>query len=168
MEIENYDAMDDADVDDYFYAFDRENWTEQKLFKANHVKTRKHILISRTPDGKEIRTESEINEVKDVVSEGTIDYKTVDFYKQKLKLKTKSYNGGIIILSDYESLSQAAAFNRISPLNHSFLFVYSDSVEKKENYAHEIGHMLGLPHLFYNQKEKKSYKIARENILGDG
>ncbi|WP_192501886.1 M43 family zinc metalloprotease, partial [Flavobacterium sp. PL002] len=59
------------------------------------------------------------------------------------------------------------AFSRTSPLNHSFLFVYSDSVEKKENYAHEIGHMLGLPHSFYTDKEKKAYKNTKESILGN-
>ena len=159
--------MDGADVDDYFYAFDKEEWTEQKLFKANQVKTKKHIQISYTPDGKEIRTESEKSEVKEVVSEGTIDFKTVDFYKEKLKSKSKNYNDGIIILSEFESPSETSAFSRTSPLNHNILFVYSSSIERKEDYAHEIGHMLGLPHLFYNQKEKNAFKNAKESILGN-
>lgn len=157
VEIENFDAMDSADVDDYFYSFDKKDWEKKELFKVDHLKTKKHILISYSADGKEIKTETETKEVKEVVSEGTIDYKTVDFYNEKLKLKSKSYKGGIIILSEYESPSETAAFSRTSALNHYSLFMYSNGIETKEHYSHEIGHMLGLEHLFYHQKEKTSF-----------
>jgi hypothetical protein len=106
--------------------------------------------------------------ITDTITEDLqIDTKTIEEYNTKLKTKNKSYEGGAIILSEYESPSQTSAFSRTNTLNHYLLFIYPNSVEKKEDYAHEIGHMLGLPHSFFTDKEKESYKIARENILGN-
>ncbi|MBE0393076.1 hypothetical protein [Flavobacterium sp. PL002] len=56
VEIENYDAMDGTNVDDYFYAFDKEDWTKNELFKQNQVKTKKHILISYPPAAQSLMT----------------------------------------------------------------------------------------------------------------
>ena len=54
----------------------------------------------------------------DILTEDEIDYKTIEAYKTKLMSKSKTYNGGLLILFDYESPSQTVAFSRTSPLNH--------------------------------------------------
>jgi len=171
VEIENFDAMDEIDVDDYLYAFDKEDWKSKNLFKENFVKEKTYTIISYTDDGKEIKTTEIRTEVKDVIVEGNIDYTVINLYKDKLITKSnisEINNGGIIILSDYESLTETVAFSKKVPLNHYALFVYSDAIEVKDNYSHEIGHMLGLPHLFYNKKEQETYKNVKEFLLGNG
>ncbi|RVU91374.1 hypothetical protein EH230_10955 [Flavobacterium columnare] len=177
VEIENFAQMDNADVDDYFYAFDKADWTTKKYYTEDFNKKRKKWEYVKKADGtyemeadgityKKILTE--YNEITDIITEDEeIDTIVFELYQQKLKTKTKSYDGGVIILTEYEAPTQTSAFSRTSPLSHYKLFVFSTSVERKEDYAHEIGHMLGLPHSFFSEKEKESYKIARENILGN-
>lgn len=179
VEIENqamFDAIDTADLDDYFYAFDKADWKTKNLFKEQYNKKywgkvlKPDGTYELEPDGKHYKMVLTDNPPKpqDVITEDEdVDTKTFDFYKEKLKSKSKSYEGGIILLTDYESPKQTSAFSRTSPLNHYGLFVYQNGVEKKDIYAHEIGHMLGLPHFFYTDKEKEAYKDAKENILGN-
>lgn len=177
VEIENqamFDTLGSGDLDDYFYAFDKTDWTNKKLFTPNFAKKKKtrHIKISYTPDGKEVKTEtiSEVTSTMDVISyENEVDNETMKAYKEKLIGKGKSYEGGIIILCDFEADDEnTGAYSRTSPLDHYMLMVYSTNIDSKDTYAHEIGHMLGLPHLFFGVKEKDAYKNAREDILGNG
>ncbi|MCS4305092.1 hypothetical protein [Chryseobacterium sp. BIGb0232] len=100
--------------------------------------------------------------------ENQVDNETMKAYKEKLIGKGKSYEGGIIILCDFEADDEnTGAYSRTSPLDHYMLMVYSTNIDSKDTYAHEIGHMLGLPHLFFGVKEKDAYKNAREDILGN-
>lgn len=179
VEIENqamFDSLETVDLDDYFYAFDKEDWKTKQLFKEQYNKKYWDKVLKPDgsyelePDGKHYKMVLTDNPPKpiDILTEDEIDYKTIEAYKTKLISKSKTYNGGLLILSDYESPSQTVAFSRTSPLSHYALLIYSNGIEKKENYAHEIGHMLGLPHLFYDSKEKESYKNAKQSILGNG
>jgi hypothetical protein len=178
VEIENYNEMDNADVDDYFFAFDKEDWKTKGLFKEQYNKKYWDKVLKNDgtyelePDGKHYKMVLTDNPPKPIDVLGyedvELDYKTVEEYKKKLKTKNKIYNGGIIILGDFESPTDIGAFSRTSPLNHYLLMVYSSNVNLKDTYSHEIGHMLGLPHLFYKEKEKEAYKNAKESILGNG
>jgi hypothetical protein len=166
VEIENYNEMDNADVDDYFYAFDKEHWKTKGLFKENFIKKKK--TITQTDDGKEVIIEKD-DIPRNVLSYENveIDYITIEEYDNKLKTKNKFYNGGVIILADFQSDNDMVAFSRPNPLDHYFLFMYSNSVSQTDCYSHEMGHMLGLPHSFFTSIEKETYKNAKENILGN-
>jgi hypothetical protein len=151
VEIENFDAMDAADVDDYFYAFDKTDWgsPSKNLFTANHTKQKKIVTISWDPSGNPIKTETTGSKTVDVIAyEGDIDGVTAEEYKKKLTSKFKSYNGGLIILAEYEAKpDNVGAFSQTFPMDHNLLFVYSSNNDG-QTYAHEIGHMLGLTHTF--------------------
>ncbi|MEC3874204.1 zinc metalloprotease [Chryseobacterium salviniae] len=187
VEIENqtmFDTLGTGDLDDYFYAFDKTDWTNKKYF-AN-INKQKHDIDPATgycraaswdPVKKEcakipVPTDVIVDNQKDLGlpdKPNEMDGITITEYKNKLKAKGKTYEGGVIILSDFESSDEATgAYSRTSPLNHYALMVYSSNTESKDTYAHEIGHMLGLPHLFFDTREKEAYKIARESILGNG
>jgi hypothetical protein len=186
VEIENqamFDTLGSGDLDDYFYAFDKTDWTNKKYF--GNVTKQKYDVIPGTNTCKPgsvdssgnckkvpVSTDVIVDNQKDIGGLDTanaMDEITIAAYKNKLKEKGKTYDGGIIILSDFESSDPATgAYSRTSPLNHYALVVYSTNTESKDTYAHEIGHMLGLPHLFFDAKERDSYKIAKENILGNG
>nr|WP_294924773.1 hypothetical protein [uncultured Flavobacterium sp.] len=168
VEIENqvmFDGLETIDLDDYFYAFDKEDWKTKQLFKENHVKNKKHTIISYTPDGKPIKTEKEISEVKDVIqNEGEIDFTAINLYKDKLKNKSKSYNKALIILADYEcEKDDVGAFSRTFPLDHNALFVYSSN-DDGGTYAHEIAHMLGLTHTFIRENNKREFLNRKDYI----
>ncbi|WP_374173579.1 PAAR-like protein [Flavobacterium tructae] len=183
VEIENFDAMDQVDVNDYIYAFDKEDWKNKKYFTVNPKRTKN--VLGKDENGNDIwieeimegqlgdwLAEDGVDENGNVkyknIKKNNLDYETIDAYKKQLK-KEKSWNEGFIILSDYECSNQnIGAYSNSSPLNHYALFVYSINVESKDTYAHEIGHMLGLSHLFYHQDEKDNYKNTRETILGNG
>lgn len=176
VEIENqamFDAIDTADLDDYFYAFNKEEWTQKEYFKI--VDKEKYDTIPDTDDCKPGSWDHNKNDCKKIfvptetiTSNFNIDNIVFEEYQKKLKTKDKSYNGGIIILCDYESPTDTGAFSRIEPLDYYKLFIYSTNLKSKDTYAHEIGHMLGLPHTFFDEEEKEAYKIARENIIGNG
>ncbi|MFB9078766.1 hypothetical protein ACFFLS_11325 [Flavobacterium procerum] len=191
---EMFDNLETANLDDYLYAFDKELWKTKGFFTEKYRKTKKRWervfnadgSPKMKPDG--VTYEKELKEYTDptdvifydgkedsgkkdkegntIYNDVSPDYIVIKEYDNKLKTKLKTYLGGLIILAEYESPSPVLAFSRSDPLNHYALFVYSNGVEKSDNYSHEIGHMLGLPHLFYGAKEKESYKTARENILG--
>lgn len=155
VEIENQEMFNnlnnpDVNLDDYFYAFDKEDWKSKKYFD---IKENNGITIETLFQNIEVNSQTI-----------SLDFVTIEEYN-----KTKSYSGGLIILADYNCTNDnTGAFSRTSPLNHYALMVYSTNTVAKDTYAHEIGHMLGLPHLFYDSKEKDAYRIARENILGNG
>ena len=185
VEIENFEAMDGDDVDDYLYAFDKEEWTKRNLFSKDPNRMRYYEgynkdgvwdTLSEVQEGQlgdlmeEDGIDNEGNIKYKVKQQNDIDYITIDAYKNKLSTKSKKYDsGGIMILCDLECTDSAiAAYSRIDPVDHYALFVYSSGINTKVNYSHEIGHMLGLPHSFYNSKEKETYSLARESILGNG
>jgi hypothetical protein len=47
-----------------------------------------------------------------------MDNKVFELYQQKLKTKSKSYDGGVIIVTEYEAPTQTSAYSRTSPLYH--------------------------------------------------
>lgn len=174
VEIENqamFDTLGSGDLDDYFYAFDKTDWTTKNLFTANHIKTEKKIKISFDASGNPIKTETTINKTVDVISyEGNIDGITADEYRKKLAIKLKTYNGGLIILADFEAKpDHVGAFSQTFPLDHNMLFVYSSN-SNGQTYAHEIGHMLGLAHTFItinpstNTDNTKDYRDKKKQI----
>lgn len=185
VEIENqamFDTLEAADLDDYIYAFDKEEWRSKKYF-GNVIRqeydvipgtnTCKPTSVDASGNCKKVpvATDVIVDDPNDIGLSGkanAIDDITITEYANKLKAKGKAYDGGIIILSDFQSSDeQTGAYSRTTPLNHYALIVYSKNTGSKDTYAHEIGHMLGLPHLFFDAKEKDSYKIAKENILGN-
>ena len=189
IEIDNqfmFDNLETADLDDYFYAFDKEDWTAKKYFGNIHKE--KYDVEDDDPTKCKpgswdyekgecakisVPTEVIVHNQRDLGGEfpnkySEMDGITIAEYKNKLQTKGKSYDGGIIILSEFESSGDSTAYSRRIPLNHYAVFVYKNGIETPSNYAHEIGHMLGLSHTFFKAEEQDSYKTARENILGNG
>lgn len=188
IEIENQEMFINLDnpsvnLNDFLYAFDKEDWANQKYFTVD-VKRTKNIL-GKDENGNDIWipkiqegqlghwiVEDGVDENGDtkyiVKKQNEIDYITINAYKNKLK--PKSYeNGGIIILSDLECTNSAiAAYSKISPEDHYALIVFADAIESCSTYAHELGHMLGLEHIFCDEdvlgKRKKIEKYKIETI----
>jgi hypothetical protein len=162
VEIENFAEMDNANVDEYFYAFDKADWKKRQFFFDEEVRIKYSIVKDENGEDKRLEKKQEgqiAQELGDKDGKG-IDFVTVKEYKNKLKDINKPYeNGGIIILSDLDGVDASiAAFSRISPINHNVLFVYSSGVDVKVNYAHEMGHMLGLKHIFFKNEDIDSFK----------
>ncbi len=164
IEIENQKMFDDlnpANLDDYLYAFDKEDWKNKNYFDTKEKEGITVETLFETLEKDSGKKDENNNPIIETIS---LDFVTLKEYNKKIK----SYTGGLIILADYESKNNTGAFSRTFPLNHYMLMIYSTNTTSKETYSHEIGHMLGLPHLFYDSKEKEAYRIARENILGNG
>ena len=178
IEIENqamFDTLESSDLDDYFYSFDKADWTVKKYF-ANINKEKDDVdatghckITSWDPVNKKcakiiVPTDVIVDNQKDLGladKDNEMDAIVITEYKNKLKTKSKTYEGGIIILSDFESSDKnIGAYSRISPFNHYALMVYSTNIDSKDTYAHEIGHMLGLNHTFYfgNEGFEKVWK----------
>jgi hypothetical protein len=178
VEIENqemFENLGSTDVDDYLFAFDKEDWTKRNLFSVD--KDRKKYTLVKGEDKFDIEQQEgqigdfieqdgvdEKGDKKYKVTTNDIDFITIKEYKNKLKSKNKSYEtGGIIILSDLECTdSSIAAYSRISPVNHYALLIYSSGIDVKVNYAHEIGHMLGLEHTFFENEDIKSFEKSKK------
>lgn len=165
--------MDNADVDDYFYAFDKAEWTTKKYYSVQEREKYKldnnGYGIKKT-DGTDTLEKEKYNaetlfediEVdtgkrsndKPIVETLSIDYITIEGYSKKLNIKNKPYSGGLIILGDAEAIKPTlAAFSRTTPFNHYALFVYAKTNYKNHLYSHEIGHLLGLNHSFFLGEE---------------
>jgi len=166
VEIENQEMLTNLDnpsvnLDDYLYAFDKEDWTRKKYYKLdNNVE-----MLFRDIN---IDTGKTNEKGEPIIIVKSIDYVTIEEYNKKLKEK---YSGGLIILTDGKCMGAAGAFSRFDPFNHYALFVYSPNIEAKQTYAHEIGHMLGLNHTFYlgdeGFKEKwDGLSEYKSNIVG--
>nr|WP_315248738.1 M43 family zinc metalloprotease [uncultured Flavobacterium sp.] len=174
VEIENetmFKSLDDTNLDDYFYAFDKEDWTKRNLFSVDENR-KKYTLVKDKKGEEKFNIEQQegqlllnYEEQDGIDSNGNkkyktysndLDYITIASYQNKLKTK---YVGGTIILSDLEcSNAGVAAFSRMFPINHYGLFVSANGIESKSTYAHELGHMLGLEHTFFEEDEKKESK----------
>ncbi|SHG34723.1 hypothetical protein [Chryseobacterium sp. OV279] len=190
VEIENQTFLDNlattsTDINDYFYAFDKTDWTNKKYFAASFSKLSPDVIpgTNECKPGSWDSTKSEcalVTVIKDVIvhdqkdlglpeKSNELDNLVYKEYQEKLKTLSKDYSGGIIILSEYESSNNyAGAYSRSIPLNHYKLFVYSTNIGSKATYSHEIGHMLGLPHLFYDTEEKGTYDKYKLLLLGNG
>ncbi|MDH6251792.1 hypothetical protein M2347_001519 [Chryseobacterium sp. H1D6B] len=156
VEIENQVMLDNlatADLDDFYYSFDKTDWTNKKYFA---VVGSKGVLAENQ------------NEIGGPDKSNMLDNLIFEEYQKKLRGKSKTYDGGVILLNEYQSAGNTGAYSRTSPLNHYKLLVFSTNIEDKITYAHEISHMLGLPHLFFKTAEEESYKSARTNIIGNG
>ncbi|MBF7092875.1 DUF4280 domain-containing protein [Flavobacterium sp. ALJ2] len=182
VEIENFEAMDADDVDDYLYAFDKEEWTKRNLFSKDPNRIRYYEgynkdgiwdTLSEVQEGQlgdlleEDGIDNEGNIKYKIKQQNDIDYITIDAYKNKLSTKSKKYDsGGIIILCDLECTdSTIAAYSRIDPIDHYALFVYSSGINTKVNYSHEIGHMLGLKHIFFENNDIEKFKIYKSYVI---
>ncbi|MDX6191294.1 PAAR-like protein [Flavobacterium sp. Fl-318] len=143
IEIENEEMFDNLEnpslnLDDYLYAFDKEDWTNKNYYNAGMLfKNIKVDTGKKDPEGNPITVTKHI------------DFVTIEEYIKKLKRKNKLYSGGLIILTDSRSMGTTGAFSRFNPFNHYALFVYATNIGSKQTYSHEIGHMLGLNHTFY-------------------
>ncbi len=177
----NPDINPDINLDDYLYAFDKEDWTKEKYFSKDPKRLRYYEgynkdgvwdTLSEVQEGQlgdlleEDGIDNEGNIKYKIKKQNDIDYITIDAYKKKLNAKLKNYDsGGIIILSDFECTdSNIVAYSRDSPVDHYALFVYSSGINTKVNYSHEIGHMLGLKHIFFRNKDIENFKISKTYI----
>jgi hypothetical protein len=164
VEIENqamFDTIGAANLTDYYYAFDVTTWKSQNLY--NDV-TKQLLADYQKDTGKLDAVGAKVYETV----KNQIDYVVIKEYKDSLKAAGKAYSGGIIILTDCKySDTTLGAFSRTSPLNHEALVVFSTNIADRSTYSHEIGHMLGLSHLFFETKEKEAYRNSRAAILGD-
>lgn len=184
VELDNQSMFDSIDMlsdfDEFLYAFDKAAWTANGKYTENYPKKKKKWEKVQKADGsyevgqdgyyKQVQVEYE--DPTNVLSGDELDFETLEAYNIKLKNKGKSYNKGVMILSDYEANDNTGGFSRTAPLSHYAIFIYlSDTIDNKSTYAHEIGHMLGLEHTFYKEKEETSYKETvqhlknRKNIL---
>nr|WP_315240550.1 hypothetical protein [uncultured Flavobacterium sp.] len=171
VEIENeqmFKDLETIDVDDYLYAFNKEDWTSKNYYK---IEQRERVKIDandfgvKKADGtwemekydaetifEDIEADSGKKDKQNnpIMITKSVDFITIEEYEKKLKIKKKEYFGGIIILADGQcSKSGVGAFSRTDPFNHYCLTVYSINILDKPTYAHEIAHMLGLNHTFY-------------------
>ncbi|MFB9079024.1 DUF4280 domain-containing protein [Flavobacterium procerum] len=161
--IENQEMFTNLDnpsvnLDNYLYAFDKKDWESKSYYRLeNNI----GMLFYKI----DVDSGKKNDEGEPIMITKSIDYVTIEEYTKKLKVK---YSGGLIILGDGKAMNnEAVAFSRTEPLNHDTIFVYNNT-NKKDTYAHEISHMLGLPHLFYHLEEMNDYNIIRNNILGNG
>lgn len=178
VEIENQEMftnLDTADVDDYLFAFDKADWTSKNYYSIEErEKPKLDSNGYRTGEMAKYNAETVFEDVKidtgkkdkdnkPIINTLSIDYITIDEYTKKLKIKNKGYSGGVIILVDGECKEiDTGAFSRTSPLDHYSLTIYSKNIERSEDYAHEIGHMLGLSHSFYKEKEVDSFNNSKK------
>jgi hypothetical protein len=188
VELENksmFDALDTADLDNYLYAFDKADWankkyfiTQKQVFKLDAANNK--ILKAGSTTAYEMETvpvenifynvEVDTGKVdakeKPIKETKSPDYVFTEAYTAKLAAKMLSYTGGLIILCDYECAEEGiAAFSRVTPADHKKVFVYNISTGKGANYAHEIGHMLGLKHTFFDEADKKEHEKNKAYVV---
>ncbi|MDI9312155.1 MAG: hypothetical protein QM535_18215 [Limnohabitans sp.] len=181
VEIENFDAMDGADVDEYFYAFDKADWLKRNLFEVD-LERKKYTEVKdkegnyefdiKPQEGqlkmvyeKEIVLDEQGNK-KNVRLNTDLDTITSNEYQNKLKIKSKSTEAGLIIISDLECSDMSiAGFSKVFPVNYKNLFIFSNGIVSNTTFAHEIGHMLCLEHIFMEEKEKEELDIKRNEII---
>ncbi|MCT2563281.1 hypothetical protein [Chryseobacterium herbae] len=156
VDIENQDMFDNlatANLDDYYYAFDKTEWTAKKYFGK---KGTDEVIVENQKD------------IGEPDKNNNLDTVIFEEYQTYLASRKKNYTGGIIILNDYLSSNpDSGAYSKPDPLNYYKLMVFVRNIDQKFTYCHEIGHMLGLQHLFFNTAEQQSYKVDREKILGN-
>jgi hypothetical protein len=78
VEIENYNEMDNAIVVEYFYAFDKADWTTKKYFDTD--KLLNYNKITETSNGTAQIIKKKVH----------LDYVTIEAYKQKLISNNKN------------------------------------------------------------------------------
>lgn len=172
VEIENqtmFDNLDNQvlDLDEYLYAFDKETWRERKYFAS----------IPTDSNWWEQNNESRLTGFKDVIVmnqkdvgganiENGIDMKTIEYYKYKLFTKQKSCDDiGFIILCDFDELEgNTGAFSRTFPLNFNSLFIFNINLVNQQSYSHELGHMMGLGHIFFTEDEKNQFDQIQDRL----
>lgn len=176
VEIENQEIFKnlnypDVNIDDYFYAFDKEDW-KRKNYLGTREKQRGIIDANGNtpigPDGNYLQEKYLVDTLFKTINKDSIDYLSIEEYSKKI---SKPYTGGVIILADGECMeTSTGAFSRTLPINHNAIFVYSTNIENKDTYSHEIGHLLGLEHSFIeidvstNKNDIKEYEDKKEEI----
>lgn len=154
------EQLDTVDLEPYIYAFDKAGWQASGSFKEKHP-VEKVIGWERNEDGSLKKDENDkyipIKEIeyKDILSKNNssdpLDIKTIMAYRNYVKLKYgEIYKDGLIILSDYDCEEGELAYSRVNPLSYYAVYIFANikNDSSKSTYPHEIGHMLGLPHIF--------------------
>jgi len=151
IKIENqaaFDNSDNVDLNEYMYAFDKDEWQTIGLFVPDYEKGGMKMEALKKEDNND-------RNIHDIVIEL--------YYKKLESMGRSSYNQGIIVLTNYENAGNTGGFSQTIPLDHYGIFMYGTSTHKRATYAHEIGHMLGLDHTFYKEKERESLNTVKQN-----
>lgn len=116
----------------------------------------------------------EVNRIGVDDSDNIID-KLINAYYDKYD-KTRKYKGALFFISDciymqysdnektYTESPNTYGISRAIPIKNNGIIIFREGLKKIETYPHELAHMLGLEHSFFDEKDNTILRTFYDNI----
>ncbi len=90
--------------------------------------------------------------------------RVLELYKHVYE-KNKPFKGIVVCITTLKSDDEEGGESKTVPLDSRLAIILGSNIEAPDSYAHEIGHLLGLEHIYRSKEDLEDLQEKRQKII---